>query len=415
MYGLCLTEVASVEANQHHHQDQDPKRGYSTSMWQIADDRETDPEKLFRKWIEFVQRADLENMDIHKVRSNYRVCDNHFAPEYKIGDEYFSQSGLITGAVPTLNRSSNLKSDNTAPAVAGGENAVVIATVQPQYDPEAIAGPSHENNERMDFQQSEIFVPSVATENIKSNVGSRRAITKRIDFLKLVDLIRKLATIANNLQCLESYHCEGFINKFILMPPDLLTYYERRLKYIIVILLAPVNHYIRTLNDKFAGVYAEQERWSKEFSLDYVDETRLTSFSEMVDSEAVMNVSQFFENSYLEESNGKQENLNAVLHDITYEEGYAKVQTYKSYLDKLAIILDIEHYVVGQTTETWSYGPFEFLNHSKAEETIDELYKEIVKPKKNYKNKIRESAAEGQRLQFTGALDDPDYNAPGAT
>ncbi|KAK4885534.1 hypothetical protein RN001_001805 [Aquatica leii] len=113
-------------------------------------------------------------MDIHKVRSNYRVCDNHFAPEYKIGDEYFSQSGLITGAVPTLNRSSNLKSDNTAPAVAGEENAVVIATVQPQYDPEAITGPSHENNERMDFQQSEIFVPSVATENIKSNVGSRR-------------------------------------------------------------------------------------------------------------------------------------------------------------------------------------------------------------------------------------------------
>ncbi|KAK4886030.1 hypothetical protein RN001_002301 [Aquatica leii] len=150
---------------------------------------ETDA-RLFRKWIEFVQRADLENMDIHKVRSNYRVCDNHFAPEYKIGDEYFSQSGLITGAVPTLNRSSNLKSDNTAPAVASEENAVVIATVQPQYDPEAIAGPSHENNERMDFQQSEIFVPSVATENTKINVGSRRAITKRIDFLKLVDVRR---------------------------------------------------------------------------------------------------------------------------------------------------------------------------------------------------------------------------------
>ncbi|KAF5308350.1 hypothetical protein FQR65_LT18214 [Abscondita terminalis] len=44
--------------------------------------------------------------DVEKVRNNYRICDYHFALEYMVGVQHFSISGLVTGAVPTLNSSS---------------------------------------------------------------------------------------------------------------------------------------------------------------------------------------------------------------------------------------------------------------------------------------------------------------------
>ncbi|KAF5295366.1 hypothetical protein FQR65_LT01556 [Abscondita terminalis] len=66
---------------------------------------------LFRKWIEFSQRTNLENMDVEKVRNNYRICDYHFAPEYMVGVQHFSISSLVTGAIPTLNSSSYVELD----------------------------------------------------------------------------------------------------------------------------------------------------------------------------------------------------------------------------------------------------------------------------------------------------------------
>ncbi|KAF5296992.1 hypothetical protein FQR65_LT10144 [Abscondita terminalis] len=70
---------------------------------------------LFRNLIEFSQRTDLENMDVEKVRNNYRICNYHFVPEYMVdGVQHFSISGLVTGAIPTLNSSSYVELDNNA-------------------------------------------------------------------------------------------------------------------------------------------------------------------------------------------------------------------------------------------------------------------------------------------------------------
>ncbi|KAF5304194.1 hypothetical protein FQR65_LT18888 [Abscondita terminalis] len=55
---------------------------------------------LLRKWIEFSQRTNLENMDVEKVRNNYRICDYHFAPEYMVGKVHFDDDiGYIKGEI----------------------------------------------------------------------------------------------------------------------------------------------------------------------------------------------------------------------------------------------------------------------------------------------------------------------------
>ncbi|KAF5277336.1 hypothetical protein FQR65_LT15998 [Abscondita terminalis] len=80
---------------------------------------------LFRKWIEFSQRTNLENMDVEKVRNNYRICDYYFAPEYIVGVQHFSISGLVTGAISTLNSSSYVELDLSSAFVSNIEQSSV--------------------------------------------------------------------------------------------------------------------------------------------------------------------------------------------------------------------------------------------------------------------------------------------------
>ncbi|KAF5284439.1 hypothetical protein FQR65_LT13546 [Abscondita terminalis] len=77
---------------------------------------------VFRKWIEFSQRTNLENMDVEKVRNNYRICDYHFAPEYMV--------------------------DNNALIVQMNQliwTMESISSPRPQFDFEVVAGPSYKH------------------------------------------------------------------------------------------------------------------------------------------------------------------------------------------------------------------------------------------------------------------------------
>ncbi|KAF5277943.1 hypothetical protein FQR65_LT15895 [Abscondita terminalis] len=91
--------------------------------------------------------TNLENMDVEKVRNNYRICDYHFASEYMVGVQHFSISGLVTGAIPTLNSSSYLELDNTALIVQDETVNLTMESIsspRPQFF-EVVPGPSHEH------------------------------------------------------------------------------------------------------------------------------------------------------------------------------------------------------------------------------------------------------------------------------
>ncbi|KAF5276724.1 hypothetical protein FQR65_LT03949 [Abscondita terminalis] len=100
---------------------------------------------LFRKWIEFSQRTNLENMDVEKVRNNYRICDYHFAPEYMVDN-----NALIVQDEPV-----NLTMES-------------ISSPRPQFDFEVAPGPSHEHKH-----------PNLL-DRLTPNVGTRRGITVAI-------------------------------------------------------------------------------------------------------------------------------------------------------------------------------------------------------------------------------------------
>ncbi|KAF5298722.1 hypothetical protein FQR65_LT09591 [Abscondita terminalis] len=78
-------------------------------------------------------------MDVEKVRNNYRICDYHFAPEYMV-------SGLVTGAIPTLNSSSYVELDNNALIVQDEPVNLIMESIsspRPQFDFEVVAVPSY--------------------------------------------------------------------------------------------------------------------------------------------------------------------------------------------------------------------------------------------------------------------------------
>ncbi|KAF5272111.1 hypothetical protein FQA39_LY01194 [Lamprigera yunnana] len=66
-------------------------------------------------------------------------------------------------------------------------------------------------------------------------------------------------------------------------------------------------------------------------------------------------------------------------------------------------------FTVVRKTETWLYGPFEFLEHSSAEALFDETFKELIKTQKLYKTKIRQAAADSSLFRFYGIIDHPDF------
>ncbi|KAF5286162.1 hypothetical protein FQR65_LT12920 [Abscondita terminalis] len=78
----------------------------------------------------------------------YRICDYHFATEYMVGVQHFSISGLVTGAIPTLNSSSYVELDNNALIVQDEPVNLTMESIsspRPQFDFEVVAGPSHEH------------------------------------------------------------------------------------------------------------------------------------------------------------------------------------------------------------------------------------------------------------------------------
>ncbi|KAF5269884.1 hypothetical protein FQR65_LT05682 [Abscondita terminalis] len=105
-------------------------------------------------------------MDVEKVRNNYRICDYHFAPEYMVGVQHFSISGLVTGAIPTLNSSSYVELDNNALIVQDETVNLTMESIsspRPQFNFEVVAGPSHEHKH-----------PDLL-DRLTPNVGTRRA------------------------------------------------------------------------------------------------------------------------------------------------------------------------------------------------------------------------------------------------
>ncbi|KAF5305003.1 hypothetical protein FQR65_LT07794 [Abscondita terminalis] len=95
----------------------------------------------------------------------YRICDYHFAPEYMVVVQHFSISGLVTGAIPTLNSSSYVELDNNALIVQDEPVNLTMESIsspRPQFDFEVVAGPSHEHKH-----------PDLL-DKLTPNVGTRR-------------------------------------------------------------------------------------------------------------------------------------------------------------------------------------------------------------------------------------------------
>lgn len=54
-------------------------------------------------------------------------------------------------------------------------------------------------------------------------------------------------------------------------------------------------------------------------------------------------------------------------------------------------------------------GPFEYLNFSETDETVDEYFKELTKIQKAYTKKLRKLQAEQNPMRFKGSVDDPEF------
>ncbi|KAF5300254.1 hypothetical protein FQR65_LT09209 [Abscondita terminalis] len=179
-------------------------------------------------------------------------------------------------------------------------------------------------------------------------------------------LIRKLATLGSNLQSLESYYCDGYEDKLIpnFMLSDVVECYEKRMRYNIAILFEPVSNYVKNLNMEFAGIHSDQHRWNKELKFGLTDDAKSENISEKdtLDVNPTALCEDNTSNQEWEDEVSKEEfsvdlepfltgevseDLIPVRDDITFEEGYATVVNYKSYLDKLTIMRDNEHYLVG--------------------------------------------------------------------
>jgi hypothetical protein len=48
---------------------------------------------------------------IYVVQKDHAICDIHFDAKYRVDAKYFSQSGLVYGALPTINLPSRLESE----------------------------------------------------------------------------------------------------------------------------------------------------------------------------------------------------------------------------------------------------------------------------------------------------------------
>ncbi|KAK5645095.1 hypothetical protein RI129_006395 [Pyrocoelia pectoralis] len=215
-----------------------------------------------------------------------------------------------------------------------------------------------------------------------------------------LQLVGKIVRIGKNLPSLESLYFPQFelVSIPIFVNTDVQDYYERRLKYNIIALFAPINLYVKTLNAEFACVYSEQEKWNKE-SLNQTEDSADISISPMEDDhnisrkESVFNsgISGFLRSGSIADAStqdsmverirressifarrlsvlpqasndmtklfeelegGDDANEESLKEDITFEEGYAKVEVYRSYLDKLAVMIDIEDYLVAQLVQS---------------------------------------------------------------
>ncbi|KAF5291224.1 hypothetical protein FQR65_LT11459 [Abscondita terminalis] len=107
----------------------------------------------------------------------YRICDYHFATEYMVGVQHFTISGLVTGAIPTLNSSSYVELDNNALIVQDEPVNLTMESIsspRPQFDFEVVAGPSHEHKH-----------PDLL-DKLTPNVGTRRAMNTLVVLLLVV-------------------------------------------------------------------------------------------------------------------------------------------------------------------------------------------------------------------------------------
>lgn len=61
-----------------------------------------------------------------------------------------------------------------------------------------------------------------------------------------------------------------------------------------------------------------------------------------------------------------------------------------------------------RNTGVWMDGPFEYLDSEHVDNLVENLYKELMKTQKTYRNSLRQSIGEGGLKYFTGLVDDPD-------
>ncbi|KAF5272087.1 hypothetical protein FQA39_LY01170 [Lamprigera yunnana] len=226
-----------------------------------------------------------------------------------------------------------------------------------------------------------------------------------------IQLIGKLVTIANNLRALESYRCNGCTDRLIpiFLPLDLQRYYEKRVKYNIVILFGDVNLYVKELNAEFSYVFAERQKWIKDFekrkaTVKHTEKLKLLrdtgtelygtektycekeehqliypmtfdisellrvdkntgaqqlgqtskslSFKSLSKSLQVLTSTNAIRSAellqYLNQLDIDEEDSTPAKHDISFEEGYEAIKMYRSYMDKLSTLIDVEHYQIGQ-------------------------------------------------------------------
>lgn len=213
-----------------------------------------------------------------------------------------------------------------------------------------------------------------------------------------VALFDRIVQLGDNLLSLESVYLNEYKGKdvSVWVPYELQAYYKHQTAYNITQLFIPVNKYVKQLNIDFAEVIDEHEKLlemqGRELrAIQAVRERRYKSYDALT-SEIFGNVELegMFEEEVFEDIDYgilsvpsthdafiydvplTLEQITAMIEnaekdhpipeeDITFEEGYAKVDYFRGFIDKLSMVFDFEYFPLGKLAQAVVRG--EVTNH----------------------------------------------------
>lgn len=88
---------------------------------------------------------------------------------------------------------------------------------------------------------------------------------------------------------------------------------------------------------------------------------------------------------------------------------YAELEAIRQYISPFYHLVKLCH-IWKRLKGAWLDGPFEFLDFPYAEAKVDDLFKELTKIQKLYRNKLRQAKAQNNPMRFKGSVDDPEFD-----